>query len=167
MSFAIRKVLPEDAREYIACHIACWQAAYKGLMPDDYLAGMSDSLDERTERFLGELENPAFTFYCATENDSIIGRLIIGPSRDEDKPGAGEIGALYLLPDYWGCGYGRRMMDFAVDALKQAGYGELIVWTLIENKRGRRFYESYGFTHDGSTREYNLGKPLMGLRYVL
>ena len=37
----IRKAVPEDANDYAACVISCWQSAYRGIVPDDYLNNMS------------------------------------------------------------------------------------------------------------------------------
>ena len=50
MEATIHKVLPENARDYAVCHIACWQAAYRGIIPDDFLDNMSAELDVRAER---------------------------------------------------------------------------------------------------------------------
>ncbi|MCL2079332.1 MAG: hypothetical protein FWH17_05745 [Oscillospiraceae bacterium] len=38
----IRKALEKDAYEYAANHIACWKAAYKGIISDEYLENMSE-----------------------------------------------------------------------------------------------------------------------------
>jgi len=55
----------------------------------------------------------------------MIGRLVISKSRDEDKPDAGEIAAMYLLDAFWNKGCGRKMMDFALAELKRAGHEEV------------------------------------------
>ena len=41
MGIIIRKVLVEEAYDYAVNHIACLQDAYKGIIPDDYLANMA------------------------------------------------------------------------------------------------------------------------------
>jgi len=58
-------------------------------------------------------------------------------------------------------------MDFAIAELRRAGYQEIIVWVLEDNSIGIRFYEKYGFAPDGAKKEFDLGKPLTCLRYVL
>ena len=59
------------------------------------------------------------------------------------------------------------MMNYAVDMLKSKGYSEIILWTLEENNRAKRFYEKYGFIFDGSKKEIKIGKSLIEIRYVL
>lgn len=41
MDITIRKALIEDAYIYANCHIICWQTAYKGIVPDNFLYNMS------------------------------------------------------------------------------------------------------------------------------
>lgn len=168
MEITIHRVLPEHASEYIACHISCWQSAYKGIIPDDYLENMSTEVETRTERLKKNLnEMPECQYYYAAVENKMIGRLIMGKSRDADKPDAGEIYAIYLLEEYWSKGYGRQMMDYAIDTLRQMGYSEIILWILKENERAKRFYEKFNFVFDGSSKEIEIGKALLEIRYVL
>lgn len=168
MEVTIHKVLPENAYEYTACHIACWQSAYKGIIPDDYLKNMSAEIEPRTERLKKNLvELTDFLYYYAAVDNEMIGRLIIGKSRDEDKPDAGEICAIYLLEEYWSKGYGRQIMDYALKTLKCMGYSEIILWVLDENTRARRFYEKFGFVFDGTKKGIEIGKTLIEIRYTL
>jgi len=168
MELTIRKVLPEDAYNYTACHIACWQAAYRGIIPDGYLDNMQNEQDSRTERLTAALLDPGDDeFYCAEYEGRIVGRLIICKSRSEDKPDAGEIIAIYLLKEFWDKGYGRKLMDYILDRLRVLGYREVILWALEENKRARRFYEKCGFTLDEARAEIVIEKPLAEVRYSL
>jgi len=168
MSIIIRKVLPDDSYEYAALHVNCWKDAYKGIISDDYLDNMTKELDQRVESCRKTLSDPGDTeFYCAMLGDDMIGRLIFHKSRDKDKPDAGEIGAIYLLADYWGKGYGKQMMEFALNELYRKGLQETITWVLEENKRARLFYEKCGFIQDGLKRDIEIGKTLNSIRYVL
>jgi GNAT superfamily N-acetyltransferase len=168
MAFMIRKLLPENCRDYTACHILCWQCAYKGIMPDSYLENLPNELEQRTlqlMKILSEFDG-MYLYYYAEIDGKMAGRLIIGKSLDDDKPLAGEIAAIYLTQEYWGKGFGREMMNFARAHLKRMGYSEIILWVLEENKRAIRFYEKYGFTFDGTKKEVNIGKPLIEVRYT-
>ena len=165
MEINIRKVLPTEAYEYAACHIACWQAAYRGIMTDEYLDNMSaEKMAEDTRQ---ALSNPGvYRFYCVELDRKMIGRLVVSKSRDEDKPDAGEIAAMYLAGEYWDKGYGRKMMDFSIKEIKKMGYDEAFLWVLEENSRARKFYEKCGFEFDGAKKETNIDKPLAHMRYV-
>jgi len=168
MSIIIRKATVEDACNYAACHIACWRDAYIGMIPDEYLDNLPSEQERRTERFRQTLYEPnGCQYYCAELDGEMVGMLIFNKSRDEDKPDAGEIYAIYLRGKLWGKGYGREMMDFALDELNHMGHRETVVWVLEENARARRFYEKCGFHPDGVSKEIVLGSPLIEVRYVL
>ena len=54
----IRKVLPEEANEYAALHIACWQSAYRGTISEGYIQNMLADIDKRAERCRQDLTTP-------------------------------------------------------------------------------------------------------------
>ena len=165
MGILIRKALPDDAYEYARIHIACWQAAYKDMIPDEYLSNMDiDELAEKTQRVL--INPGSFNWFYAENNGEMIGRLVIGKARDKDKVEAGEIAAMYLLSEFWDKGYGKEMMEFSLAELRRAGHEEALLWVLEANSRARRFYEKCGFVFDGTKNEINLGAPLIEVRYT-
>lgn len=164
MKLTIRKAVPDDAYDYSDAHIASWRYAYKGIVPDDYLDGLS--VETRAESFRQSFaESSNILYLCAVYNDKIIGTLIINPSRDKDLPDAGEVSAIYLRPEYIGTGFGHKMMDYAVETLQQQGFNTMIVWALEDNTRACRFYEKCGYVADGAKKEINIGKPLTEIRF--
>jgi ribosomal protein S18 acetylase RimI-like enzyme len=62
----------------------------------------------------------------------------------------GELYALYVAPAHWSTGAGRALTDAALDGLRAAGYRRVVLWTLTENARARRFYDKAGFAPDGA-----------------
>ena len=46
----VRRAVPEDAAPTVAVHVRAWQVAYRGLMPDQVLDGLSVAQRERTLR---------------------------------------------------------------------------------------------------------------------
>ncbi len=162
----IRKAAPEDAFEFASCHIASWRSAYQGIVPDEYLNRLT--AEKWAERFQKNLkEQKEYSYLCAVHENQIAGILILGKSRDEDKPLAGEICAIYLKEEFWSKGLGGEMMAYALKSFKNENLCEAILWVLEENGRARRFYEKYGFVSDGVKKEITLGKPLTEIRYVL
>jgi GNAT superfamily N-acetyltransferase len=153
----IRRALADDALGVATVHVRSWQATYKGLMPDPYL----DQLDvERRrvgwERTIAEADWPRSGTLVATEaNGRIIGFAHVGPARDGDGDPTvvGELAAIYLLPDVWGSGVGRRLMVAAVNVLRDAGFVEAILWVLEGNERAQRFYDIGGWQLDGATKD--------------
>ena len=63
----------------------------------------------------------------------------------------GELYTLYVAPAHRSTGAGRALTDAALDGLRAAGYRRVVLWTLIENARARRFYDKAGFAPDGAT----------------
>ena len=165
MDITIRPAKLEDAYEHAVCHISSWRSAYKGIVPDEVLDNLS--VEEHVEKFKKRIiELKDVFYYCMLYDNRIIGHFVISKSRDEDKPNTGEIIAFYLIEDFWGKGYGRIMMNYAVETLKNMGYDEIILWVLEDNNRARRFYEKCGFVFDGTKKEIIIGKPLIEIRYT-
>lgn len=76
--------------------------------------------------------------------------------------------SLYLLPEYMGKGYGKRLLETAVKELGKLGYAEVFLWVLEENKRARRFYERFGFSPAGGFMDTEIGgRTLREVRYIL
>jgi ribosomal protein S18 acetylase RimI-like enzyme len=63
----------------------------------------------------------------------------------------GELYALYVAPAHWSTGAGQALTDATLDRLRAAGYRRVVLWTLTDNARARRFYATAGFTPDGAT----------------
>lgn len=82
----------------------------------------------------------------AKDGDQVVGFVFYG-DRGSEAPGVGEIFALYVLPEYFGTGLGRRLMDAGLSQL--ADYPKICLWVLADNGRAIRFYEKCGFCPDG------------------
>ena len=75
--------------------------------------------------------------------------------------------SLYLLPEYMGKGYGKRLLETAVTELRKQGYANIFLWVLEENNRARNFYERFGFSPTGDLLETEIGgKALWEVRYI-
>jgi ribosomal protein S18 acetylase RimI-like enzyme len=165
MQAIIRKAQQQDVYAYAACQVASWRAAYKHIVPDEYLSALSA---ERRAEWLSQSlrEDQTCSYYCMLMDEEIIGVLVLGKARDEERPNAGEIYAIYLLEAFWGQGFGAQLMRHAIESLRAMGYQEALLWALEENSRARRFYERAGFRPDGRQKEIVLGKPLTELCYT-
>jgi len=168
----VRPATLEDAEHLAFVHVRSWQAAYEGLLPQDYL----DQLDvaRRTEGWRRWLENtdPPGTLVADSAGAQGAGRIVgfagLAPARDSDADPArtGEVWAIYLLPQAWGKGVGRELMTEALERLASQGYQDATLWVLRENARARRFYEAAGFTADGAEKLDDIaGSPVTEVRY--
>jgi len=168
VSIEVRPLREEDAEPITVVHLATWRAAYGALLPP----GAFDRVDlaERAARWRGIArgEHPDRGTFVAVEATSpaVLGFISYGRSRDEDRPAAAEIYALYVEPARWGSGLGRRLMDTALASLTAQGCPEVSLWVLLDNPRARRFYDVAGFTFDGTTKDVDLfGTTLPEVRY--
>ena len=79
---ALRIAKPDDARAIAAIHVAAWRAAYRRLMPDDFLAALS--VDQRTAMWSSILSRPTPAQVMVAEIDSVLaGFCSYGPTRDD------------------------------------------------------------------------------------
>lgn len=166
----IRRALADDALGVATVHVRSWQGAYRGLLPDMYL----DQLDVEARRAawavtIAAADWPRTGTLVATEaNGNVVGFANVGSARDDDLDPSvvGELAAIYLLPQIWGSGVGRRLMVAAVNVLRDAGFAAAILWVLDGNDRAQRFYEIGGWQLDGATKDIVIAEtPLAEVRY--
>jgi GNAT superfamily N-acetyltransferase len=103
----------------------------------------------------------------AYANEAIAGWIAFGACRDADKESTwAEVEALYVLPEFWGRGIGKRLSDSARQLLRSAGYSFVALWVLSENHHARAFYDRIGFAHDDSNKVISVGGvSLTEIRY--
>ncbi len=174
----VRFATRADARAIAHIQIEGWRAAYRGLVPDAILDGFE--VEPRTTRWaelikraqrddtrvwvIGDDET-------AAEDLPVVGFAMSGPGRDESAPppdGAGEVYAVYVLPDVIGRGLGRALFTTATGELLARGYDPIVVWVFEDNPRARRFYEAAGFRADGARHAIDFdGIPIDEIRYRL
>lgn len=168
MTMRIRAASAEDAADIAQVHVLAWRAAYRGVLPSDYL----DSIDvrERTRAWQALLhqQQPEGTTLVAESEAGVFGFARASRTRDDDQDATavGEVHAIYLLPEAWGLGAGRRLLDAVLAGLNRKNFRDVTLWVLEENLRARAFYEAVGWTADGTTkRDVVGGVPVTELRY--
>jgi GNAT superfamily N-acetyltransferase len=155
MTMNVRSANVTDAAGIAVVHVASWQQAYAGLIPQHYLDSLS--VQDRTQtwqQILSQPPIPGAATLVAEQDRRIIGFASIGPSRDDDaEPNTQELWGMYLHPDHWGAGYGHTLHAQALSGLRASGStttAEATLWVLAGNKRARRFYEQHGWSADGA-----------------
>ena len=147
----LRPAVPDDAMAVARVHVRAWQAAYHGLMPEDYLAGLRP--EARAQHYdFGGLDPARPRTLVAVEADTVLGFATISPARDADAAGQGELCALYVEPDCWGRGIGQALASAARGELSSLGFSRAVLWVVAGNARAERFYRADGWSHDGSRR---------------
>jgi ribosomal protein S18 acetylase RimI-like enzyme len=139
-SYSVRPATPRDAKAIAEIHVATWQAAYQGLMPDDYLQKFTV---EKCLSFWREaIEYSEPQLLVATDGEQVTGFVGFDRSRDPgSKSTTGEIWALYVMPSHWGKGAGLALWDGAREGLKEEGCTQVTLWVMLRNERALRFFE--------------------------
>ncbi|MEO8462373.1 MAG: GNAT family N-acetyltransferase [Chloroflexota bacterium] len=155
-----------DARAIARVRTASWRAAYAGIVPHAILERLdAEALEARFEERIAH-PGPASTLVVEDRERHVVGFASVGPARDDDLPGLGEVYAIYLDPAFRGLGFGRNLFAAALARLFGAGFGEIVLWVFTDNHPARRFYERHGFALDGQARMLDFdGQPIEEVRY--
>ena len=162
----IRTALPADTLAIADIHVAGWQSAYRGLVPDDHLDRLSVS--KRREQWVKAVECGRPKILVAEIDDAVVGWIPFDQCRDADKPsGTGEIWAIYVAPDRLGQGVGRELWLRALAGLRHHGFLHVTLWVLSLNHRACGFYAKAGFRPElESAKTVDIGgAQLQELRY--
>jgi GNAT superfamily N-acetyltransferase len=152
----LRAAQPLDAAAVARVHVRSWQAAYRGLLADEYLDALRP--EDRAERYtFGDAAAHQPVTIVAIVQATICGFATTGPSRDGDQDEGGEVQALYVDPEHWGTGIGRALIHDARARLAEHGFGQVSLWVLAGNERAERFYRVDGWVPDGSRRQAEIG----------
>lgn len=149
----IRPAQPADAEAIGALHVRAWQAAYRGLLPDEVLDALSiPAWVERRRKALVAPWGPLVLNHLLEGPGGVLGWASSGPTRDPDLDAArvGEVYAIYLEPVAVGRGHGRVLLELTLAQLAGQGFREVMLWVLEDNARARRFYERAGFDLDAA-----------------
>lgn len=156
----IRHMEPRDADEVSRLYVKSWQAGYKELLPQYYLDLLSP--DRWKDKFAGLPGS-----FVLTEGGIIAGHSCARPAEDERMPGWGEVHTLYVLPEFWGKGFGTALLDNLVKWLEKQGFERIYLWALDTNTRARRLYEKYGFTATSDALLCKVGNAeVTDIRYI-
>jgi GNAT superfamily N-acetyltransferase len=132
---AIRRALREDAAAVADVFLDSFHATY------DFPLAHSDA---EVRDWIRDDVIATKEAWVAAVNRQVLALLVLAP---------GWVEHLYVAPDRWGDGLGRRLLSLA----KERSPDGLTLWTFQVNERARRFYERNGFVAveqtDGSGNE--------------
>ncbi|MBD0688359.1 GNAT family N-acetyltransferase [Streptomyces sp. CBMA123] len=165
----IREAVADDGPALARVHLDAWLVGYAGLMPQ----GLLDATTLERRRAMWQLtlsrkRDPRESVLVAEVRGTPLGFAHVGPGRDADADGAGELWALNVAPQQWGSGLASKLVRAAHDVLHRGGFDKATLWVLTGNARARRFYERHGWCTDGAAREETIrGFTVPELRYTL
>ena len=151
----IRKANINDCSVITHIVTVSWNETYPGIVPDSFLKELKENEEERKKKMQ---ESFLKDNYLVLEVDN----KVVGFARYEQAdtklfPNYGEIVALYLLSDYHGKGYGKRLVNVVIKELKQMGFKQMIIACLKGNP-SNEFYKHIGgkYLQDGEYQRLHL-----------
>ncbi|MEV5102236.1 GNAT family N-acetyltransferase [Streptomyces massasporeus] len=165
----IREMTLADCEGVAEVRVGGWRSAYRGLVPQSYLDGLSVEEDAQwRRRHLAQGDGRVVNLVAEGTGGEIVGWACHGPYRDgEVLTEDAELYAIYVHPDQVGRGVGRALLTESVARCRAAGHGRLLLWVLKENDRARRFYERAGFRADGAEEPFEVdGVAVPEVRYT-
>ena len=113
MTMQIRKLRPGDDLFAVSrVYEESWREAYRGLLPQEYLNSIP------LGKWVPYLEQAGRESLLLLKGEKIVGTASCCASRTPELAGWGEIVSLYLLPEYWGNGWGKALLSAAVKQLE-------------------------------------------------
>ena len=170
----VRAARLDDAEAIADAHVRGWLATYRGLVPDRVLDDLS--VERRAAAWLDTIaagmaaDAPVGRTWVVEDDGIVQGFASTGSMRAQpnELEGAGEVFAIYLVPEAIGRGLGRRLFTHAVDDLRARRLEPVVVWVFEANAGARRFYEAAGFRPDGGRQPIDFGEvALPEIRYRL
>jgi GNAT superfamily N-acetyltransferase len=148
----VRKAGVEDAAAIAGVHVRSWRAAYRGIVPDALLDGLSVAQREIVWReLLGRGDRESLTLVAEREGEVVGFCSILAAGRDGDAAATGcEVAAIYVDPRFWRAGVGRALLGAALDGAHDCGCDEATLWVFAANRAAIAFYEAFGFRFDGA-----------------
>jgi len=152
----VRAAVPADAPDVARVQVRSWQSAYRGLIDQGYLDGLTPAFFAHRYTF-GRVGLRLPSTLVAADGSAIRGLATTGLCRDMNFPNVGELMAIYVDPAHVRTGVGRLLMAAARARLRLVGVTGAQLWVLDGNAGARRFYERDGWRVDGACRTVTFG----------
>lgn len=136
-----RHASPADADEIADVHDMSWRSTYRGIIPGLELERM---ISRRGPDWWAAAIARRSGLLVLEFDECIVGYVSYGKNRVPTIPFRGEVFELYLLPEFQGLGFGRRLFNAARRDLAAHGYGTAVVWALSDNQPALDFYARLG-----------------------
>jgi ribosomal protein S18 acetylase RimI-like enzyme len=162
----IRNTTVDDAPEIAAIQVAASRTAYAGIVPADYLKGLTVPTRAAAWAQLIATANEPERIMVGEEADCVRGYTHFGRSRDLDATETtGELYSLYVNPISWRREVDRELLAVSCSGLGDSGFNTATLWVLAANRQARCFYERCGWNSEGT--EKGLDDSLIDIRYRL
>ena len=143
MQYLIRKSERKDCGDIEHIITLGWNETYKGLVPDLFLEELKNNEIDRAKKSFDRFDENNNNQLVLEVGGKVVGFVKYGKSIFDIYENCGEIFALYILKEYHGHGFGRKLVDNARRELKLLGYDEMVIACLKKNP-SNEFYKHIG-----------------------
>lgn len=110
--------------------------------------------DRYGSRLRGYLVKPDSFLLLAGSGSEVFGMAVGMQAIDIEGdgsviPGLCHIAAVFVVPEWWGSGIGKLLVDAVLAEAKGRSYERAQLWTHVSNRQARQLYESKGFFESG------------------
>lgn len=142
MEIEFRVAVPDDAGSVQRVARSSWHAAHDHIIGKSAVEEMLDKWYDR-ERLEKSIAHEDAVMFLAIDDDQVVGFAQGGAS--EEGPADAAVGAIYVLPEYWGEGIGTELLDRLFDVFRTRDLYSAWLTVMADNDVGRSFYDKYGF----------------------
>ena len=152
---SVRSAGSNDAPAVGQVQALVWQEAYDGVVPPEVHAAFDpQSFATAWRDSLASPPEGVHRLLVACAGEQVVGFVAIGPSQDPDTgQTTGEVTALGVHPMHRRQGHGSRLLNAAVDILREAGAEHVAAWCLVEHESVRAFLTGSGLAPDSAYRD--------------
>lgn len=165
---SVRPARPTDAPAIGQVQAQVFIDTYADRLPPEVSAGFAPAAFASVWR--RSLESPREginQLLVALAGQQVVGLVAVGPSQDPDTGQAtGEVTLLAVHPLARNQGHGSRLLNAAIDVLREAGAEAVALWVLADDEATRRFLQQSGLHPDGAYRDRVVGPEDQVLREV-
>lgn len=155
---SVRPASPDDAPAVAAVQAASWKETFAGTLPPAVLDQLrAPQAVEQWRLAAAEPPSRRHHLLVAQAGTDVVGFAALAPASDPDTDAGtdAELVAIGVLPDRMREGHGSRLINAAVDHLRQDGFATARVWVTGSDPL-RPFLEGAGWAADGAHRSLDL-----------
>lgn len=141
MDYVIRRRERKDCEAIAKLITVCWNDTYRGLVSDDFLDGLYKNEENRIKNSYDNFDENDNHQFVLEVDEKIVGWMNVGDSEEGEE--YGEIHAIYILSEYKGFGYGRKLVEEGINEIKSMGFKKMIIGCLDGNS-SNEFYKHIG-----------------------
>ena len=141
MNYVIRRRERKDCEAIAKLITVCWNDTYRGLVSDGFLNGLYENENKRIKSSYDKFDENDNHQFVLEVDGKVVGWMNIGDSDEGSE--YGEIHAIYILNEYKGFGYGRKLVEEGIKEIKSMGFKQMIIGCLDGNK-SNEFYKHIG-----------------------